>query len=100
MERYSDGQNARVRGQIKRDKRTERLRKFSSGSLGRDWSLVLEIVMKKSDKVRVNGKCENKDFVGEIGIIAKIEEGYCSIIFERIWGVFKIKIEELDILEE
>jgi len=56
--------------------------------------------MKKSDKVRVNGKCENKDFVGEIGIIAKIEEGYCSIIFERIWGVFKIKIEELDILEE
>ena len=56
--------------------------------------------MQKNNKIRVNDKCENEELVGEIGIIAKIEEGYCSIIFERIWGVFQIKVEELDILEE
>ena len=56
--------------------------------------------MQKCDKVKVNNKCKNKELVGEIGIIAKIEEGLCSIIFERRWGVFQIKVEELDILEE
>lgn len=56
--------------------------------------------MQKCDKVRVTDKCKNKELVGEIGIIAKIEEGYCFIIFERIWGVLPVKSNELEVIEK